>query len=115
MGVSVTRFALAALVVALVAACNSNAPPRGPEDTCAKSCEGRDHNCTREECWRGCNLVLDRLAEHEGDRVIDCVASTTTSCADRVWARCAVRVGPHADGGPGAPPAPTEIEDVDLE
>ena len=121
MALRVNRFTLAAIAVAAAGtACNSNAPPRGPEETCAKACEVRDVQCTSEECWRGCNLVLDRLAEHEGDRVIACVASATNDashaprCDDRLWARCAVRVGPHADGGPPAPPPPPDL-DLDEE
>jgi hypothetical protein len=108
-------------------ACNSKAPPRGPEETCAKVCEARVAECTREECWRGCNLVLDRLAEHEGDRVVACVANETETastaratgpsggkaraCDDRLWAWCAVRIGEHADGGPPAAPPPRDFED----
>ncbi len=108
------RLALAASL-ALVCACNTAAPPRGPEETCARSCEARAAKCTDRECGRGCNLVLDRLAEHEGDRVVACVARAGAPCNDRAWARCAARVGPHADGGPPAPPPASDIEDVDPE
>ncbi len=104
------RLALAASLV-LAGACNTASPPRGPEETCARSCEARATKCTERECWRGCNLVLDRLAEHEGDRVVACVAKADASCDDRAGARCAARVGPHADGGPPPPPPPSDIED----
>jgi hypothetical protein len=129
----VIRFTFLALAFAGVTssmACNSQAPPRGPEETCARACEGRVTACTREECWRGCNLVLDRLAEHEGDRVLACVANETRTasaahatgatgptggkaraCDDRLWAWCAVRIGEHADGGPPAAPPPRDFED----
>jgi hypothetical protein len=81
-------------------------PPPGPEATCAKSCSVRaGAQCTPSECARGCNFVLDRLAEHEGDAVLACMASSR-ACDDPAWARCAVRIGPHADGGPPAPPPP---------
>ena len=118
MGFRVSRFTLAmpvtmaVVVTALVGACNSMEPPRGPEDTCARACEARATHCKREECWRGCNLVLDRLAEHEGDHVVACVA-LASKCNDRAWAHCAARVGVHADGGPPAPPPPPDIEDED--
>jgi hypothetical protein len=111
----VNRLALIVSLLALVSACNSESPPRGPEETCAKSCEARATNCTRRECWRGCTLVLDRLAEHEGDRVVACVARSASSCSDRAWAHCATRVGPHEDGGPPAPPPPSDVEDLEEE
>lgn len=124
MGLRVSRFTLSmpalapvfvvVVSVAVVGACNSEAPPRGPEETCAKACEGRVHQCKREECWRGCNLVLDCLAEHEGDHVLACVAQAST-CKDRAWAHCAVRVGVHVDGGPPAPPPTPDVEDEDQE
>jgi hypothetical protein len=43
--------------------------------------------------------------EHEGDKVLACIASSKT-CDDRAWARCATLIGPYADGGPPAPPPP---------
>jgi hypothetical protein len=97
-------------VVLAVAACQADAPPRGPEETCAKACAAQANaHCNRQACGRGCNLVIDRLAEHEGETVLRCVASAQ-ACDDRTWARCAARVGPHADGGPPAPPpAPLDV------
>ena len=54
------------------------APPRGPEQTCERVCEARASAvCTPHQCWRGCNLTLDRMVEHEGDTVIACVARLT--------------------------------------
>ncbi len=108
------RLALA-VSLGVVIACNSVSPPRGPEETCARSCAAHAGNCSERECWRGCNLVLDRLAEHEGDRVVACIAKAGTSCNDRAWAFCAARVGPHADGGPPAPPPPSDSEDVEQQ
>jgi len=101
---------LAVLFLSLLAACRAQSPPRGPEAACAKACEARAGQCGPRECGRGCNLVLDRLVEHEGGRVLACVAKSEGSCADPVWARCAALVGPHADGGPPAPPSGDAIE-----
>ena len=96
-----------ALLLLFLAACNSNTAPRTPEETCVASCGART-KCSDDECARGCNLSLDRLIEREGDAVVACVASAG-ACADTAWAKCATRVGVHADGGPPAPPpAPPE-------
>jgi hypothetical protein len=106
--------AVSVLVLSL-AGCAAEAPPRGLEATCAKSCEARAPGCSPHECARGCNLVLDRLAENEGGHVLACVArvqAQKNACGDREWARCATRIGPHADGGPPAPPAAPDVEDV---
>ncbi len=103
-----------ALALALIACgCNVESPPRGPEDTCAQACATRATGCTRPQCARGCNLVLDRLVEHEGERVIACVADSRseTTCDDRRWAHCAALVGPHADGGPPPPARANGFED----
>jgi hypothetical protein len=90
-------------MVPVLAGCPSESPPRGPEAICAQACAAHAHSaCGDRQCARGCNLVLDRLVEHEGDRVVACVASST-ACDDRAWARCAALVGPHADGGPPPP------------
>jgi hypothetical protein len=97
------------------AACNAETPPRGPEDTCAKACETLVENCSASQCARGCNLVLDRLVEHEGGRVLACVSKAGTASDDRAWARCATRIGPHADGGPPAPLPPSDVEPADQE
>ena len=96
-------------------ACNAAAPPRGPEATCAKACETLVENCSASQCARGCNLVLDRLVEHEGGRVLECVSKAGLVCDDRAWARCATRIGSHADGGPAAPPPPSDVEPEDQE
>jgi hypothetical protein len=59
--------------------------------------------------------VLDRLAENEGGRVLACVARAqqrAKACGDRQWSFCATRIGPHADGGPPAPPPASDVEDV---
>jgi hypothetical protein len=55
--------------------------------------------------------VLDRLAEHQADHVLACVAGHEGACDDRAWAMCAARIGPHADGGPPPPPPPAEEEE----
>ena len=46
--------------------------------------------------------------------VVACIAGAQV-CDDRAWAGCAALVGPHADGGPPAPPSggALEIEDGD--
>jgi hypothetical protein len=95
--------------VLALAGCEAQSPPRGIEATCAKACEVRISQCEPRQCRRGCNLVMDRLAENEGDHVLTCVAEAKTSCDDRAWARCATRIGPHADGGPPPPPPPPGV------
>ena len=112
MAVRVRWVTLAVLLGLASAACNSTSPPSGPEATCAHACGARAPECKREECGRGCNLILDRLAEGEGDRVIACVAKTAHTCDDRAWAHCAARTGPHADGGPPAPAPPPDVDDL---
>jgi hypothetical protein len=110
----VPALALAALV--LVVGCGPETPPLGPEQTCVKACETRVDGCSPRECRRGCNIVVDRLVEREGDHVLACVARAASiapppgehACGDRAWARCAIRVGPYADGGPPAPPPPRD-------
>jgi hypothetical protein len=119
MACGVNRFAspgvLVAAFVAFAACDKPTTPPTGPESICATSCKLHVPVCAEEGCWRGCNLILDRLAEHEGDNVIACVAKTAKVCDDHAWAHCAARVGIHADGGPPAPPPPKDIEDVDQD
>jgi hypothetical protein len=111
MGLGV-RWLFLAVSLFVVSACNSHSPPSGPEATCAQACEARAPDCHPDQCGRGCNLVLDRLAEGEGDRVIACVAKNAQrACTDRAWAYCAARVGPHADGGPPAPLPPSDDQD----
>jgi hypothetical protein len=111
--VSAASATLAALC-ALVLGCTPESPPRGPEEICARACETRTQQCTPRQCRRGCNLVIDRLAEHEGDAVIACVAHEVpggpgrVACDDRAWAHCATLVGPYSDGGPPAPPPPPD-------
>jgi hypothetical protein len=96
-----------------LAACRAESPPRGIEATCAKSCEVSASQCSPHQCRRGCNLVMDRLAENQGDVVLACVVRARRACDDRAWARCATRVGPHADGGPPAPLPPPDLVDDD--
>jgi hypothetical protein len=101
------------VVVALgLCGCPAAAPPRGPEQDCVEACASRAHQCGEVQCARGCNLVIDRLVERQGEPVLACVAASTGACDDRAWARCATRVGPHADGGP---PPPAEAPDPDPE
>ncbi len=85
-------------------------PSNRPIDACRKSCVKRaERQCSESECERGCEFILDRLVEGQGENVIGCVASTARRCSDVVWADCAVRIGVHADGGP--PPPPPEAEE----
>jgi hypothetical protein len=108
------RWVTVAVLLLVVPACNSKAPPSGPEAICAQACQARVHDCDSAACGRGCNLVLDRLAEGEGEHVIACVAKNKDhACNDRTWAYCAARVGIHADGGPPPPAAPSDEEDED--
>ncbi|MGA7123301.1 MAG: hypothetical protein WBY94_24580 [Polyangiaceae bacterium] len=86
---------------------------RGPEKACDEACAKEALHCTRRDCSRGCNLVLDRLAEKEGASVVACVAKSTPQCDDRAWAACAARIGEHADGGPPPPPPPPSDETFD--
>lgn len=99
-----------ALLLIFLASCQAESPPRGPEGICAKVCSTRAGHCTAQECARGCNLVLDRLVEREGGHVLACVAKAQRSCDDPVWAKCAALIGPHADGGPPAPPKSEDFE-----
>lgn len=86
-------------------------PANKPIDTCVRACKARaSRSCSDGECMRGCEFVLDRLVEREGENVIACVARTPRRCTDTVWADCAVKVGVHADGGP-PPPLPPQEED----
>jgi len=107
---ALTRQAIAAAGVVLVLGCRAAAPP-GPEAACTSACETRAKQCGERQCARGCNFVIDRLLENEGDHVLACVSSAGAACDDRTWARCATRIGPHADGGPPAPPPPKDFED----
>jgi hypothetical protein len=119
MKASVNRLVLGVTLVlaSALAGCESpNVPPPGPEETCARACAANVPVCNQKGCRRGCNLILDRLAEHEGDTVLSCVAKTQKACDDRAWAHCAARVGVHIDGGPPAPLPPSdEEEDEDTE
>lgn len=76
------------------------------------ACESHLAQCSTSQCARGCNLVLDRLAEHEGARVLACVSKAQSACDDPTWAKCATRIGPHADGGPPPPRPASDVEDV---
>lgn len=107
-----------ALAAAGVTACppaSPASPARGPhggsmEEACARACTRRAaSHCSEDDCARGCRFVLDRLAEHEGDHVIDCVSARAGACGDLVFAECAAWIGEHADGGPPAPPPPEDL------
>ncbi len=105
---SVIVVAVAALL-AVLASCRALEPKNRPLDTCEASCNARaSRQCSEAECARGCEFILDRLIEREGDAVIKCVASASRRCTDVVWADCAAKIGVHADGGPPAPPPPPE-------
>jgi hypothetical protein len=93
------------LVALTLAACRSAAVAGPPEETCRAACAEQAKQCTSDDCSAGCNLSLDRLAEHEGDHVLACVAQAK-ACDLPTWAHCATLIGPHADGGPPAPPLP---------
>ncbi len=100
-----------ALAIVLVA-CRAVEPPNRPVQTCQRSCESKAaRQCSDVECERGCHFILDRLAEHNGNQVIACVAKKNRRCSDLIWAECASSIGPHADGGPPAPPPPNDDYD----
>lgn len=112
---------MAALIgAAALIGCPASSPSNKPEAKCADACEARAKDrCSDDACERGCAFILDRIVENEHLHVIDCVGKRTGSsapagadkdewrdgpCGDREWAECAARIGPHADGGPPAPP-----------
>jgi hypothetical protein len=98
-----------ALGMAIPSACRAVEPSNRPLDACQRSCEKKAaRQCSEHQCQRGCEMILDRLVEREGDAVIGCIASSPRRCTDVVWADCASRVGAHADGGPPGPPPPEE-------
>ncbi len=104
------RATLAVLVVTGLGlgACRSAERPRNPEEACAEACVSRAaSHCSDHECARGCRFVLDRLVEHEGERILACVSNAKGPCDDALFAECAVHIGEHADGGP-PPPLPPE-------
>ena len=48
-------------------------------DSCVATCAKRaNRQCSEDECRRGCEFILDRLLEKEGDNVVACVARTPT-------------------------------------
>lgn len=108
-------FVLGGVLLFVLAACQVESAPRGLEGTCAKSCEVRASQCSPHQCHRGCNLVMDRLAESQGDTVLACVVRAKNACDDPTWARCATLIGIHADGGPPPPPPPPDVVDTDSD
>jgi hypothetical protein len=110
-----TRFSVPLAPLALLLALGAsgcpalNAPPL-PQAHCQEECHEHAPRCSEHDCARGCGFVVDRLTEHEEAPVVACVASRSTGAPSNgaVWADCAVLVGVHADGGPPAPPAPSE-------
>ncbi len=90
----------------------TNGPPPGPEASCADACRARAPSCSDVQCARGCRVMLDRLVEHEQPGLIACVArSSAKRCDESVFAECAARVGPFADGGPPPPKPPSDDDD----
>lgn len=86
-------------------------PANRPVDKCVATCAKRaSRECSEDECRRGCEFILDRILEKEGDNVLACVARTPRRCTDVVWADCAAKIGIHADGGPPAPAPPVDEE-----
>lgn len=105
------RIGLVSVLVLAPLSCRALEPSNRPIDGCVASCEAKaSRRCTAALCERGCEMILDRIVERESERVIACVANGTRRCTDVVWADCAARVGPHADGGPPGPMPPTEEE-----
>ena|SRR5215472_5408802 len=89
------------------ASCKAHEPPGSPQGICRMACGEKAPKCSETACTRGCSLTLDRIAEHEEDHVLDCVAKAS-SCDDATFAACATRIGAHLDGGPPPPPPPSE-------
>ena len=86
-------------------------PANRTVDKCVDTCVKRaSRECSEGECRRGCEFILDRILEKEGDNVLACVARAPRRCTDVVWADCAARIGIHADGGPPAPLPPVDEE-----
>ena len=102
-------------LAALVPACNATSPTPGAEARCTARCLDEAPRCEPASCERGCRFVLDRLVEHQGASIVECVArSTRETCArDSTWARCAVELGPYVDGGPPPPHIPRWNEEKD--
>jgi hypothetical protein len=98
-------------VAAIFMGCWSATAPIGkPELKCNDDCKSlASKQCDDVSCARGCRFILDRLVEHEGHHVVECVAKAS-ACDDPVWADCAAKIGPHADGGPPAPPPPKDSD-----
>lgn len=95
--------------VSLLACAKAMDPPMKPIETCKRSCWAKaGRQCSIEKCERGCEMILDRILEREGEHVISCVGRQSRGCGDVVWAECAAHIGPHADGGPPGPPPPAE-------
>ena len=95
------RVLVSLIAVVSLAGCPQE-PRERPDVACADVCKKRIVGCTEHDCERGCAFVIDRLVEHEQETVLHCM-ETSQGCADKEWADCAVRVGVHVDGGPGAP------------
>ena len=93
--------------------CRAADPPNKPENVCVEACVDRASKaCTEGECRVGCRMALDRMIEHEGERVISCVSTAKKrKCDQYLWAECAAKIGPHVDGGPPIPPPLPSIED----
>jgi hypothetical protein len=104
-------FSFAVVAVLGIACGRTFEPSNKPVDGCIRICNARaSHSCSESECQRGCEFILDRILEKEGENVIACVARRPRRCTDVVWADCATRIGVHADGGP-PPPGPPAEED----
>ena len=103
------RCAFVLLALSAVVACHVVAPPNRPVQSCIDRCVNvASKVCDEHACERGCQFILDRLVEREGDNVVSCVASMAKACDDRTWAHCAVHLGAHKDGGPPAPAPPSD-------
>lgn len=76
---------------------------------CEDRCRHHASSCDEDACVRGCRTVSDREVEGLGKAVFQCVHAAN-DCSERAFARCAVRQGVHADGGP---PVPASYPDDD--
>ena len=110
-GALVTLAALAGLVSFAPGCGRAVEPANRTVDKCVDTCVKRaSRECSEGECRRGCEFILDRILEKEGDNVLACVARAPRRCTDVVWADCAAKIGIHADGGPPAPLPPVDEE-----
>ena len=64
-------------------ACRIYEPSNRPLDNCHARCvQMAKRECSDDECWRGCELILDRIIERESKSVIACVGNGARRCTN---------------------------------